>query len=200
MTSSSRGHLVCVSEFTKNFSFGNNPQISDLLWIRFLQEVDAYNQGKVAEDHLCPDKSSSWHYHIINLAMELDPKFIELALNGPLLVSITINDRVGASNLYNKAIKNFPNDWRILYQASYQALIEEEDLPKAADLLHRAAILGAPLWVYSLAGGVYNHLGQAKIAESIYEYLSINFPENEATHRLKKKLLNKQNNFFKLKK
>ncbi|MCB0368941.1 MAG: hypothetical protein KDD45_05675, partial [Bdellovibrionales bacterium] len=62
--------LVCVNEYTKYFSFGNNSQIADIFWIRFLQETDAYNEGKIASYHLCKDNVTSWHFHILNIAMD----------------------------------------------------------------------------------------------------------------------------------
>lgn len=190
------GHLICVNEYTKYFSFGNNSQVADVFWVRFLQEIDAYNELKIAAAHLCPDSISSWHYQLLNVAIELDPKFYEMMAVGPLLISVTISDSKGASILFDKAVKNFPNDWKILYQASYQAQFEEKDYKKAAELLFRAGKNGAPIWVYSLAGGLYNRAGLTNFANSVYEYLVKNFPEDKVTKRLKDKLENKIKNFY----
>jgi tetratricopeptide (TPR) repeat protein len=190
------GRLVCISEITKYFSFGNKSQISDALWLRFVQEIDAYNEGKIATPHLCPDNTTSWHFHILNLAMELDEKFYEMAAIGPLTVSITINDSVGASKLFNKAVENFPNDWKILYQAAYHAQIEEKKLEKAADLFNRAGKNGAPRWVFSLSGGIYNELGMKALANGIYLFLINNFPNDPNTKRLKDKIDKKVKNFY----
>lgn len=195
-TSENGGRLVCVSEYTKYFSFGNSIQLADLFWLRFLQEVDSFNELKIADSHLCPDKTSSWHYHTISVAMQMDPKFYIMAAVAPLLVSITISDSVGATKLFDKAVENFPNDWRILYQASYQAQIEEKNLKKAAELLYRAGQNGAPRWVLSLSGGLYNELGMKAFADSVYSYLESKFPDDPNTKRLKDKLDNKIKNYF----
>lgn len=195
-TSFKGGRLVCISNYSKYFSFGNDFQFADILWLRFLQEIDAFNEFKIAEAHLCPDQVSSWHYHIINLAMELDPKFSELALVAPLIISITISDSVGATKLFDKAVENYPNDWRVLFQASYQAQFEEKNLKKAADLLFKAGVNGAPKWVFSLSGGLYNEIGQKEFANNIYLYLQKNFPEDANTQRLKEKLEKKLKNFY----
>jgi hypothetical protein len=161
-----------------------------------LQETDAFNELKIHESHLCPDQSSSWHYHTISVAMELDPKFYVMAAVAPLLISITISDAVGASKLFDRAVENFPNDWRILYQASYQAQFEEKNLKKAAELLYRAGQNGAPRWVLSLSGGLYNELGMKAFADSVYNYLESKFPDDPNTKRLKDKLDNKIKNYF----
>lgn len=195
-SSQNGGRLICISEYTKYFSFGNNSQLSDLFWLRFLQEIDAYNEFKIAEAHMCPDKTTSWHYHIINMGMELDPKFYEMAAIGPLVISITISDSIGASKLFDKVVENFPNDWRVLFQASYQAQFEEKNLKKAAELLYRAGQNGAPRWVLSLSGGLYNELGMKAFADSVYNYLESKFPDDPNTKRLKDKLDNKIKNYF----
>lgn len=190
------GRLICVNEYTKYFSFGNDSQIADFFWLRFLQEIDAFNEFKIDDSHLCPDKTTSWHYHIVNIAMDLDSKFYELASVAPLVISITISDSMGATKLFDKAVENFPNDWRILFQASYQAQFEEKNLKKAADLLYRAGQNGAPRWVLSLSGGLYNELGMKAFANSVYGYLESKFPDDPNTKRLKDKLDNKIKNYF----
>lgn len=188
--------LVCVSEYTKYYAFGFANQMVDSFWIRFLQELDAYNQLTIADPHLCPDKISSWHFHIVNVAFDLDRNFLELYLHAPLLVAVTIGDTQGASILFDKSVIAFPNDWRILYRAAYQAMIEEKNKPKAADLLYRAGKNGAPSWVMSLAGGLFNESGDRQMAERIYEELLADSKDEDAAIRLKQKLDKKLKNFF----
>ncbi|MBL7545926.1 MAG: hypothetical protein JNL11_19060 [Bdellovibrionaceae bacterium] len=188
--------LICVNDYIKYFSFGNDSQIADIFWIRFLQELDAYNQLTIAESHLCPDKVSSWHFHIMNAAFDLDPKFYELMLYVPLLISVSIGDARGASVLFDKAVMNFPNDWRVLYRASYQAQIEEKNNEKAAQLLYRAGKNGAPPWVLSLAGGLFNESGNRKMAEQIYNEMLAEAKDPILAERLKLKLESKMKNYF----
>jgi len=187
--------LICVSDYAKYFTFGFETQATDFFWIRFLQELDAYNQLTIADHHLCPDKTSSWHFHIMNIAFDLDKKFFELYFHAPLLVSITIGDVVGGSILFDKTVEVYPNDWRILYRASYQAMIEEKNKVKAADLLYRAGKQGAPAWVMSLSGGLYNETGNRQMAEKIYSELLASEKDVDAANRLKQKLENKLKNF-----
>jgi tetratricopeptide (TPR) repeat protein len=188
--------LICVNNYIRYFSFGLENSIVDGFWILFLQELDAYNQAEIAEPHLCPDRTSSWHFHIMNVAFDLDSRFYEIMTHAPLLISVTINDPKGASVLFDKSVANFPNDWRILYRASYQAQIEERNFQKAANLLYRAGKSGAPGWVMSLAGGLYNQVGNRKMAEQIYEELIKESKDEETAQRLKLKLENKLKNYF----
>jgi hypothetical protein len=197
VSSNLKSPLICVNNHIKYLSFGNNSQIADLFWIRFLQELDAYNQLTIAEPHLCPDKTSSWHFHIMNVAFDLDKKFYEVMAVAPLLISVTIGDSVGSSKLFDKAVENFPDSWVILYRASYQAQVEEKNNKKAADLLYRAGKNGAPPWVLSLAGGLYNEEGDRRMAEQIYNELLKDEKDEAVAARLKQKLDNKLKNLFK---
>ncbi len=190
--------LICVNNYIKYFSFGYGSQIADTFWIRFLQELDAFNKLEIAEMHLCPDKTTSWHFHLMNIAIDLDPKFYEINFHAPLLVDLTISDVKGASTLFDKSVLNFPNDWRILYRASYQAVVEERNNKKAADLLYRAGKNGAPSWVMSLAGGLFNEAGERKMAEQIYSELIAESKDEELAKRLKQKLDSKISNFYKI--
>lgn len=194
-SSKSQTALICVSDYTKHFTFGFETQVVDFFWIRFLQELDAYNQLTIAEPHLCPDKTSSWHFHLINVAFDLDKKFYELYVHAPLLVSITIGDVRGGSVLFDKSVEAYPNSWTILYRAAYQAMIEEKNKTKAAALLYRAGKNGAPGWVMSLAGGLYNESGDRRMAEQIYSELLSEAKDSGTAARLKLKLDNKLKNF-----
>lgn len=188
--------LICVSEYSKYYTVGFANQVVDFFWVRFLQELDAYNQLTIADPHLCPDKTSSWHFHIMNVAFDLDTKFFEMYVHAPLLVGITIGDIAGASILFDKSVVVYPDNWRILYRAAYQAMIEEKNKPKAADLLYRAGKHGAPTWLLSLSGGLYNESGDRQMAERIYGELLSDTKNEEAAKRLKQKLDKKMKNFF----
>lgn len=180
--------LICYPDILKNFTFGSSPQISDAFWLRFIQEVDAYNEGKIAEPHQCYGLKFSWHYQLLNLIFEMDKTFYQPFSLGPLMLSVTINDIQGASILFDKSVINYPHDWRILYRASYQALFEEENKNKAAELLYQSGKWGAPPWVYSLASRLYTEIGKKELAAGIYNELIQNNPDDPIAKRIKAKM------------
>lgn len=171
----------------KHFTFGYSEQFADTLWLRAIQDFD-YCERKIDKIN-CEGKS--WLYQMLDLVSELSPHFRTVHSAGPLALTVIISDIEGASKLFDKAVRNFPNDWVILYRAAYHALYEENNRPKAATLLERAARNGAPPWTYSLAGRLYTEAGQRELGERIYQEISQDPNLKEVAERLKKKLEHK---------
>ena len=115
---------------------------------------------------------------MLDLITDLSPKFRIAYATGGIILSVLVSDIKGATKILDKAVKEFPNDWPILYRASYHALVEEKDKAKAADLFARAVRNGAPQWVYAMAGRLYGETGQIEMAEKLLEEMkSINADE-----------------------
>ncbi len=148
----------------KHLTFGFSEQIADQFWIRSIQDFD-YCEERIA-DNTC--RNQSWLYQMLDLVTELSPRFRMPHAAGPLALTVIISDIEGASKLFDKAVRNFPKDWPILYRAAYHALLEEKNKEKAAKLLYEAAKHGAPGWVYTLAGRLYTEAGEKELGERIY--------------------------------
>lgn len=134
------------------FSFGYADYYADLLWLRLIQDIDFCEKGK--------DKcSEAWAYKMLDAITELSPKFRAAYAFGALTLSVLVYDIKGASKIFKKAVKTFPNDWQILYRAAYHFLIEEKDNVLAAKLLQRSASNGGPSWLYSLASRLHKKEG-----------------------------------------
>ena len=88
-----------------------------------------------------------------------------------MALSVMVSDISGASKVFDRAVQEFPNDWPILYRASYHALLEEKNKSKAAGLLIKTAQNGGPPWAYDLAGRLYSESGQVELAESLQKQL-----------------------------
>jgi hypothetical protein len=84
---------------------------------------------------------------------------------------VIVNDFAGASRIFDKAVKAFPNDWPILSRAAYHAIYEEKDKEKAAKLLLRSAELGGPPWQYLLASRLSLESGEREFTEAMIHQL-----------------------------
>jgi hypothetical protein len=154
-----------------NFAFGYSEIVADVLWLRAIQDFDYCSQpvGKSSAGFvICTHQS--WLYQHLDVLTDLSPDFRMPLATGPLALSVIINDREGASLLFNKATAAFPTDWRILYRAAYHAMMEEKKHLKAAGLLKVAASNGGPPWLNALAGRMFVQggaveLGSALVAE-----------------------------------
>lgn len=152
----------------EHFSFGFNDALADGFWLRFIQDMEACKieqikgvAPKTSGPRTC-DKG--WGYHMLVAITNLAPRFRMPCAVGPLTLSVLTNDYAGAGILFDKAVKQFPHDWPILYRAAYHYIADDPKPEKAADLLVQAGKNGAPEWVNSLAAKLYNKAGRTDFA------------------------------------
>ncbi|AGH95853.1 hypothetical protein [Pseudobdellovibrio exovorus] len=151
----------------KYLSAGFAHQASDSFWLRAVQDFDHCNQPLNEQE--C--KGRSWLFDVVNMVVELDKYFKEAYYYGALSLTVLISDYMGASIIFDKGVKVFPQEWPLLYAAGYHALYEEQDKSKAADLYLAAANNGAPEWVRSMAGRLASEGGDNIKAEEILRQL-----------------------------
>lgn len=168
----------------EHFSFGYNEVVADLLWMRSLQDFD-FCEKKI-DNINCT--GNSWMFRMIDAITNLSPHFRMPYATGSLSLTVLVNDIKGASVIFDKAVKAFPNDWPILYRASYQALIEEKNNEKAAGLMLRAAQNGGPQWLYEASARLYSEEGKMAVAEGILADLKANNESEELIRNMEKKI------------
>lgn len=176
--------LIAPPQNIERIAFGFHEMMADSLWIRAIQDFDFCDRPV----HQTQCQGQSWLYRMLDAATNLSPRFRVIYLNGPLALSVIISDSEGASKLFDKAVRAFPNDWKILYGAAYQALYEEKNQKKAGDLLIRAGQNGAPPWVFSLAGRLYADSGNLELAESLLRSLREQGQDPSLIERMRQKI------------
>lgn len=147
----------------KHLTFGYAEVMADSLWIRSLQDFD-YCEMQI-QKNICVN--NSWLFQMLDAVTNLSPHFRIAYAAGALALTVIISDIEGATKIFDKGVKNFPNDWPILYRAAYHYLYEVKDKKRAAELLIQAGQNGAPPWVFSLAGRLYSDSGNTELAESL---------------------------------
>jgi hypothetical protein len=168
----------------EHFTFGHRDITADFLWVRAIQDFD-YCDQQIAKN-LCVGKG--WLYRMLNAITDLSPKFRMPYATGAVALSVLVSDVEGAAQIFDKGVKNYPNDWAILYRAAYHNLYEVKDKKKAADLFIRAGRNGAPAWVFSLAGGLYNDSNERGAAEAVLQEMIKTEVEPTIIKRLQEKL------------
>lgn len=163
----------------KYISMGHNNTMADLFWLRTLQDFGVCDQkqkgnnlapdGKRMGKDRTPSCSKGWMYRMLDLVMELAPKFYMAARTGPLSLSVIADDIDGATLLFEKAMLAFPNDWVIMYRAAYHYMMELEDKQRASDLFLEAFKYGAPEWTPLLAAKLQQKSGQYAVANLILQ-------------------------------
>jgi len=168
----------------EHFVFGHSDVAADLFWIRAIQDFDYCDQPE--SKNQCAGKS--WLYRMLDAVTNLSPKFRMPYATGAVALSVLVSDVEGAARIFDKGVLNFPKDWPILYRAAYHYLYEVKDKKKAAELFIRAGRNGAPPWVYSLAGGLYNDSNERAAAEAILQEMIKTEMDPKIIKRLRDKL------------
>lgn len=170
----------------EHFTFGHNDVTADFFWIRAIQDFDYCDQ--LIAKNLCVGKG--WLYRMLNSITDLSPKFRMPYATGAVALSVMVSDIEGAERIFDKGVKEFPKDWTILYRAAYHSLYEVKNKKKAADLFAKAGRNGAPSWVFSLAGGLYNESNERVSAEAILQEMIKTEVDPSIIKRLQEKLEN----------
>lgn len=157
--------LIAPPPSIERMSFGYSEVFADVLWIRTVQDFDYCSQS-VAKG-VCEGKS--WLYQMLDSITNLSPSFRMPYAAGALALTVLITDVDGATKIFDKGVKAFPNDWPILYRAAYHYMYEVKDNKRAAELLIQAGKNGAPPWVFTLAGRLYSDAGNLELAESVLQ-------------------------------
>ncbi len=191
--------LLAPPEHLKLFTFGYHETFSDSLWLRVIQDIDVCGRD-LGDDNLSPLMlepkepgpppicKDSWVFHMLNAITTMTPRFRMPYSAGGSILSVVVNDPTGAGVIFDRGVKEFPNDWIIAYKAAYHFLVELNDPAKASHLLVQAGKNGAPYWVFSLAGHLMTETGQALLAKSVLEDAIRLDPEGRFTIRLKQRL------------
>lgn len=139
-----------------------------------------------------PSCQRGFLFHILSLILDLVPRFRYAARVGPVILSIVVDDVEGATLLFQKAIRNFPDDWIIATRAGYHYVFELEDYQKGAALYYRAAQLGAPSWMALYASKLQDKEGRKDMAiRMIRDFMGSNDlkPEDKKNFEAKLKQL-----------
>lgn len=176
--------LIAPPAGMERFVFGYQEVTADAMWIRSIQDFD-YCDAQIAKN-TC--RNNSWLYLMLESITNLSPSFRIPYAAGALALTVIISDIEGATKIFDKGVKAFPNDWPIAYRAAYHYLYELKDKERAAELLRQAARNGAPPWLYSLSGRLYSESGEHELAESLLQEMVATNQDPEMIKRLREKI------------
>jgi hypothetical protein len=174
----------------EHFTFGHREVTADFFWVRAIQDFDFCEQN--VSQHVCTGKG--WLFRMLDSITDLAPSFRMPYATGAMALSVMVSDIQGATRIFEKAVIAFPHDWPILYRAAYHYLYEVRDKKRAAELFMAAGRNGAPSWVFSLAGGLYNESKETVAAEAVLKEMIKMEVHPSLIKRLTEKLQNLRKN------
>jgi hypothetical protein len=117
------------TQLTQIFHLGQKRLISSLLWIATILESD--------HDHYKKKDLNSWMYLRFKSISDLEPRFYENYIFGGTYLSIIKDDLTGASLIYEKGLKEYPDDFDLLKNAAFHFHFEVGDRDKAYEIYSR---------------------------------------------------------------
>lgn len=179
----------------KYFHFGQAMLMADLLWIRWIQNIEQCDAvqtkplilGKVQQYPLQPC-SNAWGTQMLDRITLLDPQFYSAYVLGATVTSVLVEDKGHLDEVFVRGVENFPKDWLIPYRAAYNALFVMNDKAKAADYLSIAGLNGAPTWVLSMASRLYTEEGAYELGIRSLEELLKQSEDQEYKDKIEQKL------------
>lgn len=116
-------HLV------KALSFGQYRLTSSILWAETMLRagIKHYKGGDL----------NNWMYKRLNLITTLDPYFYQAYLYGGMYLSVVKDDDIGAKNIYEKGLLNYPYDLYLCLNAGFHYHFELFDYPNAIKVYKR---------------------------------------------------------------
>ncbi len=212
--------LAPPPEHIEQFAFGFNSSMADSFWLRWIQDADfcqTYLAPKIVIN--APDSKGqgtdptdestrftgirnkicekSWGFKMLDAVTRLDPRFLMPYLTGAVTLSVLVEDYSGATVSFNRGLEDYPDDWSLAYRAAYHFLYDLQDLTRAASLLNRAADLGGPVWLKSLASRIYSRDGQFALGISTLEAFAANVTDPEAKKTVQKRIAELREKFRK---
>ncbi|MCA9666092.1 MAG: hypothetical protein KC503_10905 [Myxococcales bacterium] len=192
--SSGETYYLPPAPVVRALSFGYNELGADLVWLKTV----AY-----FTDHLVGDRDYRYLSNYLETSLALDDHFRDVYTYGaPMLMSRgehqTNADVLRAIALLERAHRRFPNIYSYAFTigAYYLSELRTRDKKqravwrrKAADWIHRAALLGANQpWLGTLAAKIYTQQGQREIAIKHLRELYLTTQDPKARQQLALKL------------
>lgn len=137
--------LNIQDNFWQYFSLGQKRLASSLLWIATILESD--------HDHYKNRDLNSWMFLRFNTISLLEPDFYENYAFGGVYLSIVKDDLPGASIIYDKGIKKYPDSYPLLRDAGFHYYFEVGDYEKAYPIYKKLTTFNnaSPLIISAMA-------------------------------------------------
>ncbi|MFA5582699.1 MAG: hypothetical protein WDA09_00660 [Bacteriovoracaceae bacterium] len=118
-------------DLLKALSIGNKRTISNVLWVQTLMESDA--------QHYTGQDRKNWMYLRFSTIAELDPLFYHNYLWGGMYLSIIKNDMLSASEIFDRGIVQYPDDYELNYHQGFNYYFELGEFEKGLEYLNKIA-------------------------------------------------------------
>lgn len=167
-------------KYLKPLALGYDQVVADLLWMKTI----SYFGG-----HFMSDKQYPWLAHMLNLIIDLDPRFDFPYYFGGIVLSLEASQIEEANKILERGIEAYPDRWQYPFYIGFNYYYHKKDAQRALPYLEKAASLpGAPAFVKSLVARLYEKSGKEEEALHFYEEIYRNTTDEMIRQKIKEKI------------
>lgn len=172
---SARGNAYLPDKNLKPYMISHQYSVADWQWLKWVQ-------------FLSLEKHHELLAKILETVVYYSPSFYRAYLDGGTFLSVFTEEKLVARQIFSRGVQQFPTDWQLPFRAAYHELFELKDEARAAELLSRAAQLGAPAWAAASAADIFSRQGRIDLARQTLQKALEAAPNRVGVEKVKAKL------------
>jgi tetratricopeptide (TPR) repeat protein len=143
-------------DYLKSATLGFEALIADFIWVHTVVTFG---------ERIINRQNYEGLYHTLDIVTTLDPRFHDAYNFGSLLLSMQLGQVDESIMLLERAIENYPDDWRFPFIMGFNYTFFKKDDAKALVYFVQASKLpGHPPYMPRLIGNLYGNIGKIDIA------------------------------------
>lgn len=167
-------------KYLQPLALGYDQLLADLLWMKTL----SYFGGQYMTD-----KEYPWLFHILNLIIDLDPRFGFPYYFGGTVLSLEANQVDRANKILERGMEAYPEKWNYPFIIGFNYFYHEKDAAKAAPYIEKASVLpNAPAFLKTMVGNLYAKAGKKQIAVNFYREAYRNTNDELIRQRIRERI------------
>lgn len=142
-------------------SFGYTNVLSDILWFNTINYFGKHHRS---------DQNYHWLAHMCNLVSDLNPRALHVYDFCGTMLAWEANNAQASIDLFSKAIKHHPSEWKLYYQRGFAYMFFMKDAERSqADFIKASTLPDAHPLVKRLAA---KRLAASESADAAIEFLT----------------------------
>lgn len=167
-------------KYLKPLALGYDQVLADFIWMKTI----AYFGG-----HFMTDKQYPWLAHMLNLIIDLDPRFDFPYYFGGVVLSLEASQVEQANKILERGMEVYPERWQYPFYIGFNYFYHRKDVAKGLPYLEKAASLpNAPAFLNDLIARLYKKSGQEGEALHFYEEVYRNTTDAMMRQKIKEKI------------
>jgi tetratricopeptide (TPR) repeat protein len=167
-------------KYLKPLALGYDQLFADLLWMKTI----SYFGG-----HFMSDRQYPWLAHMLNLIIDLDPRFDFPYYFGGVVLSLEASQIEQANRILERGMEVYPDRWQYPFYIGFNYYYHQKDVARAFPYLQKAASFSeAPDFLKRMVARLNEEAGNRVEALHFYEEVYRNTDDEMLRQKVKEKI------------